>query len=137
MATKIDVNVNWTEDNYCCSWLDGQGGVVLVTSKTLDGLKADFEESLMLHIEGCVADGDVMPDYLVKGDYDIVYHLDASALIRVAEGFTTMSVISKVSGINAKQLSHYANGNKTPRAQQMDRIRAALAVIGAQLVALS
>lgn len=134
---KIHVDVSWTGDNFCCSWEDGNDGVVLVAAKSFQKLKDDFKESVFLHIQGCVEDGDMFPDNLVNGDYDIEFNLDAAALIRCAESFTTMSVISRISGINQKQLSHYANGVKHPRPLQIARIKAALAVIGSQLLALS
>lgn len=133
----IHVNVSWSGDNYCCVWEDGQDGSVVVTAKTMDKLKEYFAESLRLHIRGCVEDGDAFPEYLVNGDYDIEYDLDAAALIRNAETFTTMSAISRISGINQKQLSHYANGVKHPRPIQLARIKGALAIIGTQLLALS
>lgn len=134
---EINVDVSWTGDNFFCGWEDGQDGVVLVTAKTLQKLKEDFEESMRLHIQGCIEDGDIFPEYLVNGNYEIKYNLDAAALIRNAETFTTMSVISRISGINRKQLSHYANGVKHPRPAQIAKIKAALAIIGTQLLALS
>ncbi len=134
---KVHVEVSWTGDNFCCSWDDGQDGAVYVTAKTFQKLKDDFTESIRLHIQGCIADGDTFPEYLVHGDYDIEYNLDAAALIRNAETYTTMSAISRISGINRKQLSHYANGVKHPRPLQLARIKAALAIIGTQLLALS
>ena len=134
---SINVNVGWSGDNFYCVWEDGQDGSVIVTAKTIDKLKKDFAESLQLHIQGCIEDGDSFPEYLINGDYDINYDLDAAALIRNAETFTTMSAISRISGINRKQLSHYANGVKHPRPIQITRIKAALAVIGSQLLALS
>lgn len=134
---KIIVDVSWTGDNFCCAWNDGQGGGVLVTAKTFQKLKEDFTESLHLHIEGCIADGDSFPEYLTNGNYDIEYRPDAAALIRNAEAYTTMSAISRVSGINQKQLSHYANGLKHPRPLQLERIKSALSEIGTQLLALS
>lgn len=134
---KLQVEVSWAEKNYCGAWADGQGGVVIVTAKTLSKFKEDMEGGIRLHIQGCVEDGDTFPDYLVGGDYDIEYNYDAAALIRNAETFTTMSVISRISGINQKQLSHYANGLKHPRPHQVAKIKAALAIIGAQLMALS
>lgn len=79
---KIRVEVSWTENNYCGSWRDDMGGCILVTAKTLQKLKDDFEESLRLHIEGCIADGDQVPGYLAKGEYEPEYNLDAAALIR-------------------------------------------------------
>ncbi|MDE5773704.1 MAG: CopG family transcriptional regulator [Muribaculaceae bacterium] len=134
---KLHVNVSWTEDNFCGSWDDGQDGVVLVTARTFPKFKDDMADSIRLHIQGCIDDGDTFPEYLISGDYEIEYDLDAAALIRNAETFTTMSVISRISGINQKQLSHYANGIKHPRPLQVAKIKAALAVIGAQLIALS
>lgn len=134
---KINVEVSWTGDNFCGSWDDGNDGVVLVTAKTFDDLKVNMSESVRLHICGCMEDGDTFPDFLENGDYDIVYNLDATALIRNAEKFTTMSAISRISGINQKQLSHYANGVSHPRPLQLARIRTALAIIGTQLLELS
>lgn len=134
---KIKVEVSWTGDNYCCSWEDGNDGVVLVTARSLRKLKDDFSESLRMHIAGCISDGDTFPEYLITGDYEIEYELDAAALIRNAETYTTMSAISRVSGINRKQLSHYANGVKHPRPIQLTRIKEALATIGTQLLAMS
>ncbi len=134
---KITVDVSWTGDNFCASWCDGQDGTVLVTAKTLKELKDDMAASIRLHIKGCIDDGDSFPKYLENGEYDIDYCLDAAALIRNAETFTTISAISRVSGINQKQLSHYANGVRHPRPLQIARIKAALAIIGTQLLALS
>lgn len=136
MAQTIKIDVSWTEDNFCCSWSDEEAGTVLVTAKTLDKLKKNFEESLRIHIEGCVADGDVLPEYLVKGEYKLEYVLDTAALLRDAEEYTTMAAISRASGINQKQLSHYASGLKHPRPLQIERIKAGLHHIGTQLLSL-
>lgn len=132
----IKVNVSWTEDNFCGAWYDEAVGAVLVTAKTLELLKEDFKESLRLHIEGCVADGDDLPDYLVKGDFDIEFVLDTAALLRDAEEYTTLAALSHASGINQKQLSHYASGLKHPRPAQIERIKAGLHSIGTRLLAL-
>ncbi len=120
----IKVDVSWTDDNFCCSWSDEDAGTVLVTAKTIDKLKKNFEESLRLHIKGCLEDGDEMPDYLINGNYVPEYVLDTAALLRDAEEYTTMAAISRASGINQKQLSHYASGLKHPRQAQIDRIKA-------------
>ena len=134
---KIHVEVSWTEDNFCCVWNGDDAGTVLVTAKNFQKLKEDFEESLRLHIEGCVSDGDCVPEYLVKGEYEVEYSLDPAALLRNAETYTTMAAISRASGINQKQLSHYANGTKHPRALQVERIKTGLHKIATQLAALS
>lgn len=55
-------------------------------------------------------------------NYELKYELDISALLRDAETYTTLSAISQASGINQKQLSHYANGIKHPRLKQRAKI---------------
>lgn len=78
---KLKVEVSWSGKNFCCAWSDENAGSVIATAKTLDMLKEDFAESLKLHIEGCVADGDVLPQYLVDGDFEPEYVLDTAALL--------------------------------------------------------
>ena len=137
MGNKVlRIDVSWTEDNFCCGWSDENAGTVLVTAKTLEKLKEDFRESLNLHIQGCLADGDNLPEYLANGDYKLEYILDAAALLRDAETYTTMAAISRASGINQKQLSHYASGLKHPRPMQVERIKAGIHRIGSQLLSL-
>ena len=133
---KLKVQVGWSGKNFCCELSEDIGGVVVVTAKTLSKLKEDFEESLRWHIEGCAADGDVLPDYIVNGDYELDYELDTAAVLREAEQFTTMAAISRVTGINQKLLSHYANMLKIPRPAQRQRIVDGLHTIGRQFLAV-
>ena len=132
----LNIKVSWSGKNFCCSWSDDDAGTVVVTAKTLDKLKEDFAESLKLHIEGCVADGDTLPQYLVNGDYELTFDLDTAALLRDAETYTTMAALSRACGINQKQLSHYAHGQKQPREEQRKRIVHGLHIIGSRILAL-
>lgn len=133
---KLKVQVGWSGKNFYCGLSDDIGGVVAVTAKTLTKLKEDFEESLRWHIEGCIADGDSLPDYIANGDYELDYELDTAAMLREAERFTTMAAISRVTGINQKLLSHYANMLKIPRPAQRQRIVDGLHAIGRQFLAV-
>ena len=133
---KLKVDVSWSGKNFCCAWSDVVAGSVVVTAKTLEKLKVDFVESLKMHIDGCVMDGDILPQYLVDGDYQIEYLLDTAALLRDAESYTTMAALSRACGINPKQLSHYANGQKQPREEQRKRIVNGLHLIGTRILAL-
>lgn len=135
-AHILKIQVSWTGDNFCCLWNNNEAGTVMATAKTLAKLKKDFAESLKWHIEGCASDGDNLPKYLLTGDYELKYDLDTAALLRDAETYTTIAAISRASGINQKQLSHYANGVKQPRPTQRARIIAGLRIIGSQLLSL-
>lgn len=133
---KLKIHVGWSGNNCCCGLSEDIGGTVTVTAKTLPKLKADFEESLRWHIEDCIADGDALPDYIVSGNYELDYELDTAALLRCAELYTTMAAISRVTGINQKLLSHYANALKKPRPAQRLRIVDDLHQIGRQCLAV-
>lgn len=133
---KLNVHVGWSGKNFFCGLSEDIGGVVVATAKTLAKLKEDFEESLRCHIEGCIADGDTLPDYIANGDYIIDYALDSAAMLQEAERFTTMAAISRVTGINQKLLSHYANAIKIPRPAQRQRIIDGLHQIGRTILAV-
>lgn len=136
MSKELKVHIGWTGDNFCASYEVEGLGVIAVTGKTLMQLKKEFEEAMEMSVEGWIEDGETVPAPLSAAERNYVYELDAAALIREAEAYTTMSVISRFSGINAKQLSHYANGVKHPRPAQLDKIKRALSSIGACMIAM-
>jgi len=120
---KIEVKIGWSGSNYSCVADDAAlNGIVVVTNKTLDGLKKDFQESLQFHIEGCLQTGDVLPEWLVSGKYELNYILETSALIHSLDGILTRSAISRATGINERQIGHYASGYRTPRPKQREKI---------------
>lgn len=133
---KITVEIYWEEKNYCCGWgYDGFGAIVC-TNKNLDALKKEFEQSLSEQAAEMAADGEPVPQWLASGDYEIEYELAVSALLRQAEKFTTMAIISRFTGINQKLLSHYANSLKKPREAQRQRIVSGLHEIGREFLAV-
>jgi len=120
---KIQVKIGWSGNNYSCVADDKPlNGIIVVTNKTLDGLKNDFQESLQFHIEGCIKGGDQLPEWLVSGQYELNYILETSALLHSLDGILTRSAIARVSGINARQIGHYASGLKNPRPKQREKI---------------
>jgi len=120
---KIQVKIGWSGNNYSCvADNHALNGIVLVTNKTIEGLKKDFQESLIFHIEGCVQSGDMLPDWIISQQFELEYILEASALIHSLDGILTRSAIARVSGINERQIGHYASGHRTPRPQQREKI---------------
>jgi len=120
---KIQVKIGWSGDNYSCvADNHALNGIVLVTNKTIEGLKKDFQESLIFHIEGCIQSGDNLPDWLISGQYELSYILETSALLHSLDGILTRSAIARISGINERQIGHYASGYRTPRPKQREKI---------------
>ena len=133
---KIKVEVNWCEKNFACVWGCPAFGSIIVTNKTLEGLKKEFQLSLQSQIDDMLADGEDIPQFLASGDFEIEYDLHISAILRNAEQFTTMAAISRASGINQRQLTHYASSLKEPRPAQRERIIAGLHRIGESFLAI-
>ncbi len=123
---KIIVQVSWL-DNYGACSEDVLGCVA--THRTLDGVKEAYTESLRWHIEAMKKDGDKIPKVL-EGDYELVFELNTQALLHYFEGILTRSALSRVTGINERQLGHYATGHRNPRPAQRKKIIEGIHKIG-------
>ena len=77
---KIKVEVNWCEKNFACVWGYPDFGSIIVTNKTLEGLKKEFQLSLQSQIDDMLADGEDIPQFLASGDFEIEYDLHISAI---------------------------------------------------------
>jgi len=134
---KLQVKIGWSGNNYSCIADDAAlDGIIIVTNKTLAGLKSDFLESLQFHIEGCLQGGDQLPEWLILGQYELEYVLETSALLHSLDGILTRSAIARVSGINERQIRHYAAGVRTPRPLQRTKIVNAIHSISKELSAV-
>ncbi len=133
---KIEVNVSWCDKNFGASLSENVPGAVVITAKSYDELLDEVRETLNFHVEGMLADGDDVPQWLRDGDYEIEYHLDAAALLQMCSPYASIAAISRASGINQHQLSHYANGIKKPRPEQRRRIIEGIHKIGRELIAV-
>lgn len=133
---KIKVEIQWCDHNFGATFSDNVPGAVALTAKTYDELMEEIPETLKFHIDGMAADGDEVPGWLRNGDYEFEYALDTAALIRSCEQYASIAAISRASGVNERQLSHYANGVKKPRPEQRKRIVDGLHKIGRKLIAV-
>jgi predicted RNase H-like HicB family nuclease len=135
---KIEVLISWSGDNYCADAVSNDiNGVVLTTEATLEGVKKEFKSALQFHVESAVADGDKLPEWLVSGNYELDYVLDTSALLHSLDGILTRSAIARVSGINERQIGHYASGHRTPRPQQREKIINGIRTISRELASVA
>ena len=124
---KIKVLIGWM-NNYGAGSNDVPGCVA--THKTLDGVKKAYTESLKWHLEALVADGDEIPE-LLQSDYQLEFEMNTQALLHYFDGILTRSALSRVTGINERQLGHYATGHRNPRPAQRQRIIEGIHKIGA------
>lgn len=134
---KVIVSVGWCDKNFGATFGDEVPGAVVFTAKTFDELKKEAAETLQFHIEGMLEDGDEVPQWLADGEYEFEYQFqDVASLIRSIEPYVPLAAISRATGINQYQLSHYANGIKKPRPEQRQRIINGIHLIGERLMAI-
>lgn len=132
----IQVKVDWCNKNFGASVGDNVPGAVVVTDKTLDGLKKAVAEAVAFHVEGLASDGDNVPSWLINGDYRFEWQLTPAALLRSVERYTSMAAIARATGINEQLLSHYANGLKVPREAQRKRIVEGIHRMGEEMLSV-
>ena len=134
---RIIVDVSWCNKNFGASLSENVPGAVVLTAKTFEEMQQEVQETLRFHLDGMVKDGDEVPQWLVDGDYEFEYHYhDIAALLQAYGSDLTLSAISRASGINQRQLSHYANGIKRPSAKQRQKIVDGIHHIGKSLMSI-
>jgi len=131
---KIRVNVEWRLKNFAATVEGDLQGAVLVTAATYEELQKEVADSIRFHAECLAEDGESVPQWLADGDYSIEWNLGVSALIRVCEPYISIAAISRATGINQRQLSHYANGKQVPRLRQREKIINGIHSIGHRLM---
>ena len=112
------------EDGYC-GVCDLVPGWVVAYAGDLDGFKVYVQESVNFWLEGRRKDGDVYPA-VFDGEYQLVYDFDVATLLDYYRGIFSFAALQEITGINQKQLSHYASGISKPRKQQVDKIKSGL-----------
>ena len=93
-------------------------------------------------LPGCVSTGKT-PDEIknkiqeaIRGNYELVYKFDTQSLLKYYKNVITGSALEKYSGINQKQLNHYANLHRKPRIEQINKIKLAFHNLGKELMSV-
>lgn len=134
---KIIVTVDFGGKNYSAAVGHPVLGAVLMTSKSAyEDVQREFQETFREHIRSMMVDGEEVPEWCVSGDYELEFQLTTAALLQSLGADVSLASISRATGINQTQLSHYANGIKVPRPQQQQRIIEGIHSIGRRLLAV-
>ena len=131
--TILHAVIEKTENNYGAyvEELTGVGGI----GDTLDEVKESLKEGLIALKEACIEYGNPVPEEL-QGEYKIVFRMDTKSFLQMYCKVFTKSALERMTGINQKQLWHYANGLTKPRPAQVKKIETALHRLGEELISL-
>lgn len=72
----------------------------------------------------------------LKGVYHLVFKFDMQSFFNYYKGVFTNAGLERLTGINQKQIQHYASGLKKPRPAQKKKIETALHTLGEDLLAV-
>ena len=125
--------IETTPNNYSAYFENFDG--VVATGSTITEIKRRLTEGIEVMIETCKEMGYEIPDE-VKDGYTIEFKMDVKSLLSVYYGIFTKSGLERLTGINQKQLWHYANGITKPRKKQKEKIESALHRLGNELLAI-
>ena len=132
---KVIVNVAKTPEGYSAS-IDILPGWVLGTRGSFGEFKKELRESVDIFIEWAKEDDEDYPD-IFNSEYVFEYKFNVESLLYCYSGILSRSALSRLTGINQKQLGHYACGRSRPRQAQKIKITEALHRLGDELLAVS
>ena len=101
---KVIVEVSYTGKNYSAHIPILPGCVT--TGNSLVEIRKHIEEIVPFHIEGLQEDNDEYPS-VFNGKHEFIYKLSPDTLINEFSGILTKAALSRVTGINERQLWHY------------------------------
>ena len=131
MKRKIIVDIEYGDGSYGASIESLPGCIALADS--LPKLRKMMNEAVAMHLESLRKHNEEIPAEFC-GDFELVYKMDTQGLIVAYSDVFTKPALSRMTGINEKQLWNYALGVKHPRVTQRVKIENALHDLGHELL---
>ena len=131
--------------------------VIISTSKTENGFSASCEllpgwivaftgsftefvnyvkESINFYIDCAKIDNEPYPT-VFDNDYELLFKMDIQSLLYCYDKILTRAALSRMTGINQRQLGHYICGRSKPRKPQSESIVNALHELGKELQSIT
>ncbi|MBO7428736.1 MAG: antitoxin HicB [Paludibacteraceae bacterium] len=101
---------------------------VFTVGNNLKEIEANIREAIDLYLEG-----NPNPCQTLSGELDLRFKIDAATFINCYSGIFTKAALSRITGINERQLWHYAAGVHKPRKKQLEKIQRGILSIADEL----
>jgi predicted RNase H-like HicB family nuclease len=105
----------------------------IATGGTPKQLIEQMQTAVDMHVKSSLEDGDEIPG-IFKDGYELVFKYDTEGLLNYYKGVFTKTALYRLTGINSKQLHHYASGSKKPRRAQIEKLENAFHELGRELI---
>ena len=125
---QLKINIGRSIDNYGAYAENAPG--IYGGGNTVEEAKISVLEAIAFYKEN----NPVNTPPILKDDYELVYKFDTQSFLNYYKGIFTNAALERITGINQKQLQHYATGLRKPRTLQAKKIETALHKLGAELM---
>ena len=132
---KLLMNTARTANGYSCS-CDLLPGWIVASEGDFETFKKEVQESINFYVACAKEDGNPYPAVLDE-EYELIYKFDVQSLLQFFQGIFSFSALQTITGINQKQLAHYAAGRSKPRPQQAQKIADGLHRLAQEMMAVT
>lgn len=132
---KVTINTARTERGYSGS-CDLLPGWIVACSGGFSEFRKEVEDSIQFYIDCANEDNTEYPSVFDE-NYELEYKFDVQSLLLFYQGIFSFSALETITGINQKQLAHYAAGRSKPRKQQSEKIAIGLKSLAEEMMSIT
>ena len=111
---KVEVTVENAGKNLS-AYIDG--APIITVGNDMAEIERNMHDAVELYLED-----NPNPCDILKGEFELIFKMDVATFINNYSGVFTKSALSRITGINERQLWHYAAGVHKPRKAQSEKI---------------
>lgn len=113
-----------------------EGVPVITTGNDVKEIEKNMQEAIELYLESC-REMNVAPVDALQGEFTLKFKIDAATFINYYSSIFTKAALSRITGINERQLWHYAAGVHKPRKRQLEKIQNGINALTKELSAIN
>ena len=112
------------------------GAPVITVGNDVKEIEKNMKEAVELYLESC-KEMNIAPVEILQGEFTLKFKIDAATFINYYSSIFTKAALSRITGINERQLWHYAAGVHKPRKQQLEKIQKGINALTEELAAIN
>lgn len=113
-----------------------EGAPVMTVGNDVKEIEKNMKEAVELYLESC-QEMNIVPVEVLQGEFTLKFKIDAATFINYYSSIFTKAALSRITGINERQLWHYAAGVHKPRKQQLEKIQKGINALTEELAAIN
>lgn len=113
-----------------------EGAPVITVGNDVKEIEKNMKEAVELYLESC-KEMNIAPVEVLQGEFTLKFKIDTATFINYYSSIFTKAALSRITGINERQLWHYAAGVHKPRKQQLEKIQKGINALTEELAAIN